>query len=78
MGNKKYKDTHKMQGKCTQCNKPIQFPFARCRTHTLAHRKRVKMRYDRYVKEGKCVTCGRKLHPDVDEGKRKCLNCREK
>jgi len=78
MGNKKYKDTHRLQGKCVECSESILFPYNKCIEHLIAHRKRIKIKYYRYIEEGRCVTCGEKLHPDIDEGKRKCLNCREK
>ena len=88
---KKRSEKRKELGLCTICAKPKHKRLCLCLEHHRYHRKQnneYRNRYpDRikaasakkrklYKETGRC-SCGRTLNPDMDNGRVRCLNCRE-
>jgi len=81
MGNKKYKDEHLKEGLCIYCSRPAK-PYFRYCEHHIETRRNSQQRYDakyykQNIKDRKCTSCKRPLIPDIDDGYRTCINCRE-
>ncbi len=69
-------------GKCAKCSDWALPGKTLCTKHAELKReynqKVRKARMQRMKDEGRCTRCTEKLHPQMDEGKLTCLNCREK
>jgi hypothetical protein len=77
MGDNKYKQSHKEQGLCYQCSRSAEPGKTQCIVHLDTERKRINLRRIARVEEGKCPTCNRPKHPEIDEGYWKCITCRQ-
>lgn len=67
------------EGKCRSCEEPAV--LARCHKHRIRYNLSMRIQAvaqrKRSKENGLCIRCHAVLDPDMDEGKSKCLNCRE-
>ena len=90
--NRQYYQKKKELGLCPRCGKQHHFRLVRClechrdgikkyHEYVKRHPNRFRERSDRwrklYKETGRCTSCGHTLNPDMDNGRVKCLNCRE-
>ena len=81
MGDKKYKDKHRLAGLCIDCSRPARVGYLQCEIHSGNNRERsirdMPEVRQKYKDEGKCVVCSAPL-PDIDakDGYSACCNCR--
>jgi len=73
----RYKERHRALGLCVECSLPAQKPHILCEDHHQNHNERSRRLRAMNKVEGCCPMCGHKLHPQRDEGRVNCMDCRE-
>jgi hypothetical protein len=61
---------------CISCGKPVEPGKILCLYHLEDHRKRRKKEREFRVKNRLCIICGAPMHPEMDKGRKSCVNCR--
>jgi hypothetical protein len=77
MGDKAYKDRHRLLGLCQNCSKKAILGTSYCPIHTINNDLRMANVYSVRLSEKRCGRCGMPLNDDLDAGFKECINCRE-
>ena len=70
--------SHKKKGLCVECNDKVINRHIACQKHLLSKSVRTKRLQLKRKQNNCCISCGIKLHVEIDKGHVKCMNCREK
>ena len=93
MGDPAYKQSHKAQGLCIDCQRKAVPGYIRCADHLYNRARRQRAYYyelrDRMLRKARkekierinrnlCTCCGNAKDPDMDADMHQCISCREK
>jgi hypothetical protein len=77
MGDKAYKDLHRLLGLCHNCSEKAILGTSRCPTHAISNHRIMANVYRKRLGENRCGRCGVPLDDDLDANFKECINCRE-